>query len=552
MKITPILALTAISGGLTLLSAAPTIATLGIKNSASYANPSFQTGAIAQGSLFVVFGSGLGPAQIQYAASFPLPTTLNGTSASVTVAGATLPCIMIYTQDAQIAAILPSATPVGIGTLTVTYNNATSSTAPISVAANSPGLFTRSQQGSGPGVIQDVNGNYNSFTNSFQPGQTITFWGTGLGPISGSDSGPPPTGNLPGANVTALIGNQPATVTYAGRSSYAGVDQINITIPSGVSGCFVSVGIFDNGVPSNFTSISVSTNTAVCSDPNLFTSADIQRVASGNSIRLGTSVLTQVTASHSVLGLTLSVDEELGSADFREYTAANFLNSQTQLSDLAVSPGSCGVFEQVNGVYNDLVPAQALNSGTAINLNTGGTSMSMPSSAVGHYQASFSNENPLSPSPPFLKPAGVVAVDNGGGGADVSGFTFNATLPPAIKWTNKPSAGTISRTQNLSINWSGGDPTSFVYVLGQSPLDGNGTAAEFICVAPNSAGGLTVPAAILSALPPSVNVTEQGVSIPGGLLVVNATTISRATASGLDIFLVGTSSGDGKAGFAFQ
>ena len=51
----------------------------------------------------------------------------------------------------------------------------------------------------------------------------------------------PPTGNLPGTTVTALIGGQTATVTYAGRSAYAGVDQINVTIPSGVSGCFVSV-----------------------------------------------------------------------------------------------------------------------------------------------------------------------------------------------------------------------------------------------------------------------------------------------------------------------
>ncbi|HET6205944.1 MAG TPA: hypothetical protein VFD98_03995, partial [Terracidiphilus sp.] len=79
----------------TSLSAAPTIAALGVKNSASYANPGFQNGSIAQGSLFVVFGSGMGPAQIQYAATFPLPATLAGTSASVTVNGTTLPCVMI-------------------------------------------------------------------------------------------------------------------------------------------------------------------------------------------------------------------------------------------------------------------------------------------------------------------------------------------------------------------------------------------------------------------------------------------------------------------------
>ena len=180
-----------LSCSLPILSAAPSIASLGVKNSASYANPGFQNGAIAQGSLFVVFGSGLGPAQIQYAGSFPLPTFLAGTNASVSVNNVTLPCIMIYTQDGQIAAIMPSTTPIGTGTLTVFYNGSASNAAPVTVAAVSPGLFTRNQQGSGPGVITDVNGNPNSYINTFQPNQTVTFWGTGFGAISGSDANVP-------------------------------------------------------------------------------------------------------------------------------------------------------------------------------------------------------------------------------------------------------------------------------------------------------------------------------------------------------------------------
>src|SRR4029077_18238145 len=95
------------------LSAAPTIAALGIKNSASYAYPGFPNGSIAQGSLFVVFGGGMGPSPIQYVSAFPLPNNLMGTSVNVTVNGNTLPCPMIYTSDGQIAAILPSTTPAG-------------------------------------------------------------------------------------------------------------------------------------------------------------------------------------------------------------------------------------------------------------------------------------------------------------------------------------------------------------------------------------------------------------------------------------------------------
>lgn len=494
----------------------------------------------------------MGPATLQYASGLPLPTTLAGTSASVTVNGSTVQCFMSYTSDGQIAAVLPSSTPVGTGTITVSYNGVASPTAPIKVAANSPGLFTRSQQGSGPGVVQDSKGTANGFTNSFAPGQTVTFWATGLGPIAASDAVTPPSGNLPGTNVTALIGGQTATVQYAGRSSYAGEDQINITIPSGVSGCFVSVGIFVNGIPANFTSISVAPTGKVCSDPNLFTAADIQRIADGNPLRLGTVLLSQYTATGTLSGLPLKVDYETGKSYYQKYSPEVFLNSLSGLADLAVSPGSCAVFQYVNGTFVDPVPAPGLDAGAQINVSGGGNNV-MKNSVLGHYQGTFSSANPLSPSAPFLKAGGTYSVDNGTGGADVGGFKFNATLPGSITWTNKPTAATISRSADLKVNWSGGDPSSFVYVFGQSPIESTGnTGAEFICVGRNSDGGLTVPTAILSALPPSANTTLAGFSVPGGILVVNDTTITRTTAPGTDVFLVGTSTGDAKGAFAFQ
>ena len=537
------------------LIAAPSIAALGVKNSASYSNPNFQNGAIAQGSLFVVFGSGLGPAQIQYATNFPLPATLSGTSASVTVNGTTLPCVMIYTSDAQIAALLPSATPLGTGTLSVTYNGSPSPTAPIKVTANSPGLFTRNQQGSGPAVVQDANAGYNSFTNPFRPGQTVTFWGTGFGPIAGDDATPPPSGNLPGTDVKALIGGQSATVTYAGRSSFAGVDQINVTIPSGVTGCYVSVGFFVNGVPSNFTSISVASGSnTVCSDPNLFSSTEMQSIASGNPMRLGTARLSQVTASGTVLGLPLKVNYETGESAYQKYDSTTFLNSLTALSDLAVSPGSCAVFQYSTGGFSDPVPATGLDAGAAINASNGTLANPMAKTTTGHYKATFASPNPLGSSTPvLLKPGSTLSLDDGTGGTDVGAFKFSMPQPPAIVWSNKPAPATISRAQDLKINWTGGDPASFVYVLGQSPIDSTGdNGAEFVCVGRNVDGGLTIPAQVLSALPPSSMITQFGFTIPGGVLSVNATTITRATATGLDVFLAGASTGDAKAAFAFQ
>ena len=354
------------------LAAGPTIASPGVYNSASYALSTFPDGGIAQGSIFVVFGSGLGPSTIAYNSSLPYQTSLMGTSVSVTVSGTTVACLMFYTSAGQLAAILPSNTPAGTGTITVTYNGATSPTAPIMVVQNALGLFTRNQQGSGPAVIQDTTGAYNSLTNAFQPNQTVTFWATGLGPLpsGGSDATTPPSGNLAGATVTANIGGQNATVQYAGRSGYAGEDQINVTIPSGVSGCYVPVYMTVNGVPSNFAMMSIATSGTVCSDPDLYSSANLQNILNGSSLKTGNVILTQFGLSIGSPGLPITIppeESESGTGSFFKYDANSFLSSQGGLGTIAVSSG-CAVFQFAGTDYSDPVVPAGLDAGPQINV----------------------------------------------------------------------------------------------------------------------------------------------------------------------------------------
>ena len=71
---------------------------------------------VAQGSLFVLLGTNMGPARLQGAPSFPLQTTLAGTSISITVDGSATQGIMLYSMSAQVAAVLPSTTQVRIRT----------------------------------------------------------------------------------------------------------------------------------------------------------------------------------------------------------------------------------------------------------------------------------------------------------------------------------------------------------------------------------------------------------------------------------------------------
>ena len=108
--------------GITLLAGAaaaqPVIGSGGILNAASYSLSGLPNAGIAQGSMFLVFGSGLGPAALSQVSAFPLPNKLAETSIKVTVNSITLDVPMVYTLASQICGILPSSIPTGTGTLT--------------------------------------------------------------------------------------------------------------------------------------------------------------------------------------------------------------------------------------------------------------------------------------------------------------------------------------------------------------------------------------------------------------------------------------------------
>ncbi len=258
-------------------SAQPTLS--GAVNAASYMPPGMPSSAIAQGSVFSVFGGNLGPASYTVASSFPLPTNLAGTTLSVTVKGVTKPTILLSAGPNQINAILPSDVPMGTGTLTAAVNGQTSTALQIQVTAAAFGIFTFASSGIGQAVVTDPSYVPNSVIHPFHPVDVAILWGTGLGPISGSDAGLPPTGNLPG-DIQVIVGNSQAKVTYHGRSGCcAGVDQIVFTVPPGVDGCAVPVSVQANGQTSNFPTIAVSSGGGTCSDSPLG-SALLEKLAS--------------------------------------------------------------------------------------------------------------------------------------------------------------------------------------------------------------------------------------------------------------------------------
>ena len=92
------------------------------------------------------------------------------------------------------------------------------------MVASAFGLLT-TNNGTGPLQGFDANnkGVLLSFSAAANPGEILELWGTGLGPTPNDATG---VAVSPTAQV--FIGGIAAKVSYAGRSSYTGLDQINV------------------------------------------------------------------------------------------------------------------------------------------------------------------------------------------------------------------------------------------------------------------------------------------------------------------------------------
>jgi uncharacterized protein (TIGR03437 family) len=205
------------------LSAAPVITK--VANAASqlaFASP------IAQGSIIVIYGTGLGPAEMSIAPSAFQSTTLSGTSVSVTVGATTVNALMYYTSAMQVAALLPSNTPTGAGMFTVTYNGQTSNAMGHGVTASNLGIFTVDSTGEGPGIVtypdfslvsaakaSPCGGPYTA-CGAANPGDTLILWGTGLGPVSGNEAAGAGAGHVPGP-IRLLHRGRPDCLQGAGQ-----------------------------------------------------------------------------------------------------------------------------------------------------------------------------------------------------------------------------------------------------------------------------------------------------------------------------------------------
>jgi uncharacterized protein (TIGR03437 family) len=482
-----------------------------VTNNYSYTPNGFSNSGISPSTIFTIFGSNLSdpaPANLTLnsSAGGGIPTKSGGATVSVTVGGKTVTPGLYYAIPTQIAAVLPAGTPTGAGTVTVTYNGANSAAFSINVVPATLGLDT--YYGTGSGLITATNastGALFNYTNSAAPGQTIVLWGSGLGADT-QDSDTVFTSTPHAVNqgsVQVYFGNVAGAVGYAGSSGYPGLNQINVTIPTNApTGCGVSVAVVVLGVTSNFGTLPIGQG--VCSDPVYGTNGTLLGQLSGQTtVKSGSVIVGQSVDTSGTSNIAL--------ASFSSNTGSSYGSTSG-----IVSLGSCLVTEVVGSSGSST--STGLDAGASIALTgpLGAYTLNPIPIITGTYTAQLPGG--------AITSTGGAFTFKGPGGANVGAFTTTVNLPnPLMSWTNQSAGATVTRSQGVQINWSGGTPGSYVVITGSSSGSG-GTSGSFVCYAPQSALTFTVPPYVTGTLPAG----------SGSLSVENGTNFVSFSASGLD------------------
>jgi uncharacterized protein (TIGR03437 family) len=512
------------------------------------------TANIAQGSIFVVKGTGLCPTGYQQS-SIPYSTAaLNGAKITFTPAagGSGTDAYMLYTYGSstltQLAAVLPSTLAVGSYKVTVTYGGATSPSFTTSVMNRKFGILSQDGSGTGFGLVQnyvsatqyDANryttGTVSGLTTSpAHPSQLIIVYGTGLGPISGNDGAAPAGADIRGqVEVKAIVGGKTVTVdAYAGRNGYPGLDSVYFHLPGDVTtGCFVPLQISVGGQLSNQTYIAIAPGSAGSCSDSTFNSTTLGRLDSGGTVSIGHFSLTKVGIGFDMAGISGTSTSEAISGGFMRYTGAQLYS----VAGLTSVTGACYVSRQkgdVNSMMNvNGTPYSLLDAGANLTLTLPSASTYQVPNAANTYSKTLATVTSVSGftlGGPSVMTAGTYQL-RGTGGADVGSFTASVALGTPVT-PSLPS--TVTRSAGATVTWTGGSASDTVVIAGgtgatlaagSSALDSTYNATLFICSTTGDKGTFTVPASVLNQIN-AVSASDMSNGTGIGFLSVMSTTL---------------------------
>jgi uncharacterized protein (TIGR03437 family) len=499
--------------------AQPVISSTEVVNSASYLAQGLSGSGIAQGSIFTIRGSGLGPNALAQTGPLPLQTSLGGTAVTVTAGGQAVKAFILAAVSYQVNALLPSNAPAGSATVTVTYNQQTSAPEPFQIVTASFAPYTFNSGGFGQASATDLNYQLNSIIHTYHPGDWVVLWGTGLGPISGDDSTAPPVGNI--GSPTLHVGNTSLSPYYAGRSAdFPGLDQVIFQVPNGIQGCSVPVAVEENGLIGGAATIAVSASGQTCSD-SIMGQDLVTKLATGGTVDFGFVQMSSIVLRNE------SLPSGIAAPDYGQATFSEFTPQTAGLASYGVSQGYC--LPYVNGP--DMSPGQ-LDAGPGITLQ-GPTAATLPqlTPGYGYYWLGFTTGAQF-----FW--SGLQYIAAGTGGTRVGPFSVNDTTSAPLAYLSGIVAGqTLSLSGDLTVTWTGGNASlqNGQVTIAAASNSSSGQFGAFMCTAPMSAQSFTIPKWILSTLPPSGSYNIGIAQIPEGYIWIGQfNNPATFQASGLD------------------
>ena len=519
--------------GCPLAWAQPYVNYRGIVNAASYMPPGLPGGEIARGSIFSIFGRNIGPDTLAQVSAFPLPITFSGVSIKITQGATTVNALPIVVTAGQVNAIMPSNAPLGKVSVQLSYQGQAGNPTTATVVDNSFGTFAVNSGGFGPGILQNYiaadNQPINSLRQTASPGQAITLWGTGLGPVGGPDNVAPSAGNLP-TQVEVFVGGKIAPLLYHGRTPCcSGVDQIVFQVPDDAPlGCYVPVQVRTGGTAlSNAVTMSIQNSRGACSDAaNPFSTIYTQNGKSGAVFlaRVARRIDVDVPA-------TSDDTQDFAYGTFRAISGDGFFDPLFSLPPA----GTCTMYTAVRQSTVLGIPLQFGTTGTGLDagaaLSAGGAAVPHVSNA--YYAGVIGNDNAGTASSTLaLKTAAPTQVQSPGG-ADIGVFQATPNAPTQVNWTNRDTFTVVDRSQGLSPNWSvSGAPSGLMLITGSNYDLPMSAGRGFVCTASAAAGTFAVPSYVLQSLPRSRSDTGQSTAYI--LIVPLPATAASFTAPGMD------------------
>jgi uncharacterized protein (TIGR03437 family) len=466
---------------------------------------------LAPDTVFVIFGSNMGPAAITTATAPNYPLSLGGTSITFTplAGGSAISAKMVYSLSAQVAGLLPSSIAPGTYAVRVTYNSLTSAPQNVTVVARSFGIATANGYGSSTAqaTIANINGGLsltrftpgsvsfggNTWTLSpAHPGDTVVLWGTGGGADAQNDSGGSSGDQTAAGNFIVTAGTRQIKPTYAGTSfGYPGLFQINFTLPTDIAiDCFTTVKVTAGGEVSNTVVIPIAAvGQNACSDPSTPASV-LTKLDAGTNITLGAFALTRVTGQ---AGTT----QESASGSVLSFTPSEWI-----IFNSGPVYGGCRLYDRTypQDGRDPGSPDSFLNVGTKV-------SLSGPNVAAGIGLGATAT-----PSGPFyLATLAVGTLTNTAaytiaatGGPDVGPFSSTTVFPVSFNPTNFANLTSINRSQPLTLTWTGTGIDQVAMVISSSLTSGGLVHITTLnCSVPAAPGTYTVSTEALANLIPA-------------------------------------------------